>query len=349
MTSAHQPHPPSQAELRRAGQVITLGTWTLITAVCTFSAMTGAHFIGAHTPWPWSGWILATGIDSAFVMALQTDATLARYGTAPGPWPTTFRWTTGLCSLFVNTGDAALHHDSVGIAIHLIAPTLLLTLGEAAPSWRRRLSTLEYLAKSSEPSVANDCFGLTRTSLPGAHQPAEREHHPPEAEDRPLPEQAPTASAAPTANPTGSPVRTDSTVRPAVVTAAGTQSSAAECEVPTPGAHSAATSGTRALPANGVEPKVATVNTEHAAHTAEHPSRVLSDVPAAPANAREARSRIVQGRLNGLSQRETARLAHRSPTYVRKVWTSVEGQHRQPAAPQTPDRLSLSRQSAPDS
>jgi hypothetical protein len=215
MSSNHEPVRLSPAELHRTNQVITLGTWTLITAVCTFSAITGARFIGAHSPWHWSGWILAGGIDASFVMALQVDATLARHSTTGGPWPTAFRWTTGTCSVFVNTGDAALQRDGVGFAIHLIAPTLLLVLGEAGPAWRLQLASLEGVP-GSDPAL-----------------------------DEP-------------------------------------------------------------------------------AHTSRRPGHENDHETAPPANADEARSRIILGRLNGLSQRETARVSHRSPSFVRKVWTSMD-------------------------
>ncbi|GAA1250612.1 hypothetical protein GCM10009665_46630 [Kitasatospora nipponensis] len=213
MTETLAVTPPSPAELHRTGQVITLGTWTLVGAVTTFSAMTGAQFIGAHSPWHWSGWVLAAGIDTAFVMALQTDATLSRYGGNSGPWPTAFRWTTGAFSVLVNIGDSALQHDLVGTAVHLIAPALLLVLGEAGPAWRRQLADLK-AAAPERPNTATD-------------------------------------------------------------------------------------------------------------HLHTEP----------PADAEEARTRIITGLRNGLSQRETARWAHRSPSYVRKVWATPEGESKVPSKP----------------
>lgn len=104
--------------------------------------MTGTQFIGAHCPWHWSGWILATSIDAAFVMSLHLDATLARYRISSGHWPAVFRLLTGAFSVFVNIGDAALHRDLVGTVIHLLAPALLLVLGEAGPAWQLQLANL---------------------------------------------------------------------------------------------------------------------------------------------------------------------------------------------------------------
>ncbi|MGF1425014.1 helix-turn-helix domain-containing protein [Kitasatospora sp. LaBMicrA B282] len=262
--------------------MITLGTWILITAVCTFSAMTGAQFIGAHSPWPWSGWILAAGIDAAFVMALQADAALARCGTTGGPWPTAFRWTTGACSVFVNTGDAALRHDPVGITIHLIAPILLLVLGEAGPAWRRELTNFEpptTVVTNRSPTTPDPTRprpGSTSANPEGADQPAQFRPHPVT-----IYAEHPTASA-----PDALPV----TSTPEV----GTPRTAFGDLVRTP-------------PSDG----------------GTH----------APNDADEARARILQGRLNGLSQRETARLAHRSPSFVRKVWTSLPEQEPATAPP----------------
>jgi hypothetical protein len=250
MPSDHLPTRPSPAELRRAGLVITLGTWALITAVCTFSAITSARFIGAHSPLRWSGWILAAGIDAAFVMALQADATLARYGATGGPWPTAFRWTTGTCSVFVNTGDAALQRDEVGVTIHLIAPALLLVLGEAGPAWRRQLVSLDYL-------------------------PEPDNHRPPE------PAPPPRSPALTPAQPSSANGKQRIPIRP-------------------PGS-----------PRGGRQP-------------ATGPGR--PSIP--PADTEEAHARIVDGWLTGLSQRDTARLAHRSPTYVRKVWSSLDKDQR---------------------
>ncbi|MDH6120259.1 hypothetical protein ABH930_006221 [Kitasatospora sp. GAS204A] len=217
MSDTHPISPPTPAEIRRTGLVLSAGTWILIIAVCTFSAMTGTQFIGAHSPWHWSGWILATSIDVAFVMSLQTDATLARYGVRSGHWPAAFRLLTGAFSVFVNIGDAALHHDPVGIVVHLIAPALLLVLGEAGPAWQLQLVNLRQ----------------------GAHPMSASSTTP---DDR--------------------------------------------------GAH--------------LIPEVRTPETDP------------------PADAEEARSRILQGRLDGLSQRETARWAHRSPTFVRKLWNTMD-------------------------
>ncbi|MET8623485.1 hypothetical protein ABZW30_06965 [Kitasatospora sp. NPDC004669] len=203
--------------------------------------MTGAHFIGAHTPRPWSGWTLAGAIDAAFVMALQADATLARFGSDGGAWPTAFRWLTGAFSVFVNIGDAALAGDPVGVLVHLIAPVLLLVLGEAGPAWRRQLVSLS----RTPPSFPDSC-----SALPGGH---------PHTSDL-----------------------TDS-----VTDTVG-------------------------------QPEM---HTRSQVHTCA-PSLLTDTVP--PSDAQEARARIVQGRLDGLSQRETARRAHRSPAFVRKVWTAMD-------------------------
>ncbi|MER5638875.1 hypothetical protein ABT095_18160 [Kitasatospora sp. NPDC002227] len=281
MTSAYPTTPPTRTELRRTGRMLTAGTWVLIGAVCTFSAMTGAQFIGAHSPWHWSGWVLAAGIDIAFVMALQADATLARFGSAGGRWPSAFRWLTGAFSVFVNIGNAALQSDAVGIAVHLIAPALLLVLGEAGPAWRRQLVNLE---RSS--------------AVISHHLSSERQ--------------------VPTRGPAYQP------------------------EVTTWGAHLGSAVRTAAEKLRTLEPpEQPVVPAQPSAHAdevdaddtdeftvgdgGEHGDHCTVTEP--PADAREARSRIVRGRLDGLSQRETARWAHRSPTFVRKIWAILDEDH----------------------
>ncbi|MGE7434010.1 hypothetical protein [Kitasatospora sp. NPDC001175] len=233
--------------------------------------MTGAHFIGAHTPQPWAGWTLAGAIDIAFVMALQADATLARYGSNGGGWPTTFRWLTGGFSVFANIGDAALGGDTVGILVHLIAPALLLVLGEAGPAWRRQLVSLSRMP----PRLLDSCSALPRAHLHTSGLPVSNA----DTDDQPE-----------------VPTRPDSSTQ---------RNRHADASLPT------AASRVRT-------------------HTLNTPVDA-----APPANAQEARARIVRGRLDGLSQRETARRAHRSPAFVRKVWTAMdEG----PDTPRTPEK-----------
>ncbi|PYC68369.1 hypothetical protein C7C46_29230 [Streptomyces tateyamensis] len=296
--------------------MITLGTWTLIGAVCTFSAMTGAQFIGAHSPWRWSGWVLAAGVDTAFVMALQADATLARFGCSGGLWPTTFRWTTGACSVFVNIGDAALQRDLVGIAVHLIAPALLLVLGEAGPAWRRQLVTLERTTSTAKASDPRTPCTPAAHQAPGLIDLAGQTH-------------SQTAARG-----------TEVTAPVGQVSAADFASSPAAVIQGAQPANTLRTLDPFAVPAraiscsDGVQGSSATASARQPGDEAAGDGDIISTEP--PADADEARTRIVDGLRSGLSQRETARRAHRSPTYVRKVWTTVEEASRTPHAPTNP-------------
>ncbi|WP_051970818.1 hypothetical protein [Kitasatospora azatica] len=358
MTSAYPTTPPTRAELRRTGRMLTAGTWVLIGAVCTFSAMTGAQFIGAHSPWHWSGWVLAAGIDIAFVMALQADATLARFGSTGGRWPSAFRWLTGAFSVFVNIGDAALQGDLVGVAVHLIAPALLLVLGEAGPAWRRQLVHLERAPASrdlrpnpdgplttsqhsgtAEPHAPTTAAGHPESTWNGGHLSTRRTRNHTEEQ---LPRHS--WSVETSLPPAGACTR---------ATADQPEVTATEPQVPSPrpdyppevttwGAHPASAVRT---PAEEVRtawpPEQPVVPARPSAHadgvdtdgTDEYTvgeggeQGDEGDVTEPPADAREARSRIVRGRLDGLSQRETARWAHRSPTFVRKIWTTLDEDH----------------------
>ncbi len=342
MTSAHPTAPPTLAELHRTGRVLTVGTWVLIGAVCTFSAMTGAQFVGAHSPWHWSGWVLAAAIDIAFVTALQADATLARYGSTGGLWPTAFRWLTGAFSVFVNIGDAALNRDPVSVAVHLIAPALLLVLGEAGPAWRRQLVNLEHTTATDtrhEPSGIfltpsrrsgsvdlvvpsttpdrpehpwNDTHRLSARTRHLAHERADQGRSP-----RPFDTALPSEEA-----------RTRPTPHPSEVTTPGPP-------VRAPGpADRPGVVAWSTYPASAVRTRAKEVHTfeslEQPTMPAQQPTPATEPDADPPVDAQEARYRIVRGRLNGLSQRETARWAHRSPTFVRKVWTSLDDTGRTP-------------------
>lgn len=58
-------------------------------------------------------------------------------------WPTWFRWITGLASLFLNTWGSYSTGDKVGVAIHSIAPVILICTSEVAPIYRRKFRDLE--------------------------------------------------------------------------------------------------------------------------------------------------------------------------------------------------------------
>ncbi|MEV7934925.1 hypothetical protein AB0O82_02105 [Kitasatospora sp. NPDC088264] len=141
---------PTPAQIRRTSLVISTGTWVLTGAVVAVSMSTAAPFIDAHSPGYGTGPIMAVAGDGCFILSLQADSTLARFGVSAGRWPALFRWVTGLATVWLNIGAAALAKDLVGVVIHLIPPLLLLLVAEAGPAYRRALARI---AKRPQPPL----------------------------------------------------------------------------------------------------------------------------------------------------------------------------------------------------
>lgn len=128
----------------RTRRVLTGGRWFLIMGLVFYSLMTTTPFVSAHSHWSWSGWVLGLIVDAAFIMALSAESTLAKYGvTKLGRWPVAFRWITGLSSVFLNVWLNVSAHDWVGVAVHLIAPALVMLLAEVGPVYMAALADAE--------------------------------------------------------------------------------------------------------------------------------------------------------------------------------------------------------------
>ncbi|MFH8518238.1 hypothetical protein ACH4CE_24745 [Streptomyces gelaticus] len=130
---------PSAREVGRTGRVITVVTWLLTGAVVAVSMSTAAPFIDVHSEGYATGPLLALAVDGCFILGLQSDSTLARFGVKAGLWAAAFRWVTGLSTVWLNIGASALGQDLVGVVVHLIPPLLLLLVAEAGPAWRRAM------------------------------------------------------------------------------------------------------------------------------------------------------------------------------------------------------------------
>jgi hypothetical protein len=128
----------------RTRKVLVGGRWFLILGLVFYSLMTTTPFVSAHSEWEWSGWVLGLIVDAAFIMALSAESTLAKYGvTELGKWPVAFRWITGLASVFLNVWLSVSEHDWVGVAVHLIAPALVMLLAEVGPVYMKALADAE--------------------------------------------------------------------------------------------------------------------------------------------------------------------------------------------------------------
>lgn len=142
---------PAEKTIRRTRRVLTAGRWFLITGLVFYSLMTTTPFVSAHSEWQWSGFVLGLIVDAAFIMALSAESTLARHGvTKLGAWPVAFRWLTGLSSVFLNVWLSVSARDAVGVAVHLIAPALVMLLAEVGPVYMAALADAERKATKAE-------------------------------------------------------------------------------------------------------------------------------------------------------------------------------------------------------
>ena len=176
---------PTEAQIRRTSRVISAGTWVLTGAVVAVSMSTAAPFIDAHSPGYGTGPVRAVAGDGCFILSLQADSTLSRFGVKPGRWPAVFRWVTGLATVCLNIGAAALAKDLVGVVIHLIPPLLLLLVAEAGPAYRRALARLAQrpqpllrtrpatIPQAARQVVNAPLFTLPLTPFTAAPQPPE--------------------------------------------------------------------------------------------------------------------------------------------------------------------------------
>ncbi|MEU4733438.1 DUF2637 domain-containing protein, partial [Streptomyces sp. NPDC023588] len=80
---------------------------------------------------------------------------LARLGGHGGAWPVALRWMTGVMTLALNIGESALAGDLVGVAVHSVAPLLLIVTAEAGLAYRRAL-TAAVLAVEARKQAEQD-------------------------------------------------------------------------------------------------------------------------------------------------------------------------------------------------
>ncbi|WP_354641314.1 hypothetical protein [Kitasatospora camelliae] len=321
---------PTPAEIRRTSRVITGFTWVLTGAVTAVSMSTAAPFIDAHSPGWGTGPVMAVATDGCFVLSLQSDSTLSRYGVAGGAWPRVFRWVTGLATVWLNIGAAALAKDLVGVVVHLIPPLLLLLVAEAGPAYRRSLAHLARRAgEEATPPPFDDGFAPLYTTpepvLTGVHT---------------LP---PTGLAAPVETPSPAvPIRPQAVPVAAVSGPAAHSALTSAAVVLTPPAPTpdGAALETSAEPAEmrSVEPVSATVLTD----TDPADSQALTDEPEGEdpgsddvdadserLSEADAAAVIEECWRLGLAQRKAAQLATRSPSFVAKVYKRLDSQHDQ--------------------
>ena len=129
-------------QIRSAERALSVGTWLIVAGAMLYSILTVTPLAAAHTPdkWKWTAPILPLVVDAAVVIVVRLDAVLARLGGHGGKWPIVLRWMTGCMTLALNVADSALHNDLVGVAVHAVAPLLLIVTAETGLAYRRAIA-----------------------------------------------------------------------------------------------------------------------------------------------------------------------------------------------------------------
>ncbi|WP_441251638.1 DUF2637 domain-containing protein [Kitasatospora sp. McL0602] len=133
----------SPEQVRSAERTLSVGTWAITFGAVLYSVLTVTPLMAGHSPkgWGWTAPILPLVVDAAVVIVVRLDSTLARLGGRSGRWPVALRWMTGTMTLLLNIGLSALDGDLVGVAVHSVAPLLLIVTAEASLAYRRAITT----------------------------------------------------------------------------------------------------------------------------------------------------------------------------------------------------------------
>ncbi|MFG2130666.1 DUF2637 domain-containing protein [Streptomyces sp. NPDC048751] len=132
----------NDVQIRSAERALSVGTWLIVSGAMLFSVLTVTPLMSAHTPakWEWTAPILPLVVDAAVVIVVRLDSVLARLGGHGGRWPIALRWMTGAMTLALNIADSALAKDLVGVAVHAVAPLLLIVTAETGLAYRRAIT-----------------------------------------------------------------------------------------------------------------------------------------------------------------------------------------------------------------
>ncbi|WP_353943697.1 DUF2637 domain-containing protein [Streptomyces sp. HUAS MG91] len=166
--------------VRSAEKALNVGTWLIVFGAMLYSVLTVTPLMADHTAdrWSWTAPILPLVVDAAVVIVVKLDDVLARLGGNGGRWPVVLRWMTGLMTLALNTADSALKKDLVGMAVHSVAPLLLIVTAETGLAYRRAIakavSALE--AKEKSERAEREQTARERAERARADQREEREH-----------------------------------------------------------------------------------------------------------------------------------------------------------------------------
>ncbi|MFB8777196.1 DUF2637 domain-containing protein [Streptomyces broussonetiae] len=168
------------AHVRSAERALSVGTWLIVAGAMLYSILTVTPLAAKHTPdeWDWTAPILPLVVDAAVVIVVRLDAVLARLGGHGGWWPVVLRWMTGCMTLALNVADSALKKDLVGVAVHAVAPLLLIVTAETGLAYRRAITAAvqELEAKQRAEREARERAAAERREEAARRAREEREH-----------------------------------------------------------------------------------------------------------------------------------------------------------------------------
>ncbi|WP_329306495.1 DUF2637 domain-containing protein [Streptomyces sp. NBC_01260] len=132
----------NSVQIRSAERALSVGTWLIVGGAMLFSILTVTPLMERHTAegWKWTAPILPLVVDAAVVIVVRLDAVLARLGGHGGRWPVALRWMTGCMTLALNVADSALRKELVGVAVHAVAPLLLIVTAETGLAYRQAIT-----------------------------------------------------------------------------------------------------------------------------------------------------------------------------------------------------------------
>ncbi|MEU4120554.1 DUF2637 domain-containing protein [Kitasatospora sp. NPDC028055] len=149
----------TRAQVDSAERTLSFGTWFITAGAILYSVLTVTPLVKSVSPdgWGWTAPVLPLVVDSAVVIVIRLDSTVARLGGDAGAWPAILRWLTGLFTLLLNVGFSWLNGDWVGVGVHAVAPALLIATGEAGLAYRRAITrALDRLEREHQQQLARE-------------------------------------------------------------------------------------------------------------------------------------------------------------------------------------------------
>ncbi|MGW7076914.1 DUF2637 domain-containing protein [Streptomyces sp. NPDC054866] len=170
----------NSVQIRSAERALSIGTWLIVAGAMLYSILTVTPLAAEHTPneWDWTAPILPLVVDAAVVIVVRLDAVLARLGGHGGRWPITLRWMTGCMTLALNVADSALQNDLVGVAVHAVAPLLLIVTAESGLAYRRAITAAVAALEERQQAerAAREQAAVERREMAARMAREEREH-----------------------------------------------------------------------------------------------------------------------------------------------------------------------------